>query len=251
MTRSLLDTVTFPWVVWILLLLIPITAVAFYPGYLSRLDGPLPGAIHIHFVAMLGWLALAIAQPFLIRSNRIAMHKSLGRLSYLLMPLIIATGYLILRYSYRRALGGDDVGPPGFYPDDLPLHIKAAEFVVIGSVYWLWLILYYVLGVIYRKQTVAHATYMIAAAFTMFGPSGDRAIGHLCDAVGWRYNWIAGNAVFAFVLGFFIALGVRHARRGIALTPVLIVTGIHVTGVILYYILPYSAFWNRVTAIVY
>lgn len=69
------------------------------------------------------------------------------------MPLVIISGYFMLRFSYQRALSGEEVGPPGYYPEDLPIQIKAAESVAIGSVYWVWLIVYYTLGVYFRKKT--------------------------------------------------------------------------------------------------
>ncbi len=247
MTKSLLDRVTFPWVVWVLLLMLPITFFGFYPSYFSLLSEPLPIIFHIHGIMMLVWLFMAIIQPFLIRFNKIRLHKKLGRLSYILMPLIITTGYFILRYSYRRALAGDNVGPPGYYPEDLPLHIKAAEFIMIGSVYLSWLTIYYLLGIYFRKNTVAHATFMIAAAFTILGPSGDRFIGQVYDGLGWQYNWLAANMTFIFVFIFFLALIVNRASKKLPLRPVLIVLGIHASGVFLFYLLPYSLFWNWLT----
>jgi hypothetical protein len=251
MAKTLLDRVTFPWVVWVLLLLLPITFLGFYSSYFALLGEPLPPIIHIHGIMMLLWLFIAIIQPFLVKYNKIGYHKKLGRLSYVLMPLIIVSGYFILQYSYQRALSGDEVGPPGHYPEELPLNIKAAEFVVIGSVYLIWLTIYYLLGVYFRKNTVAHAAFMIAAAFTILGPSGDRFIGYVYDTLGWNYNWFAENLTFIFVFIFFIALSINHTSKKISLKPVLMVLSIHATGVLLFYLLPYSSIWNWLTARVF
>lgn len=248
MNKSLLDRVTFPWLAWALLLLIPITFFGFYPTYFSKLSGSLPSVYHIHSGMMLLWLFMAIAQPFLIKLNKIRYHKTIGKISYVLMPLIIASGYFIIRFSYHRALSGEAVVPPDYYPKDLPLHIKAADFVVISSVYWIWLMVYYILGVSFRKNVVAHATFMLAAALTILGPAGDRLIGHICDAMGWPFNAIAGNFVFGLVAAVFIGLLCIHKKKNLELQPTISVLAIHGLGIFLFYSMPYHPLWTRFAA---
>jgi hypothetical protein len=53
------------------------------------------------------------------------------------------------------------------------------------------LIIFYALGVTFRKNLVAHATFMLAAALTILGPAGDQLIGNICDAMGLPFNAIA------------------------------------------------------------
>jgi hypothetical protein len=231
-----------------LLLLIPITFLGFYPSYFSQLSSPVPFIIHIHGGMMLVWLFLVIIQPTIIERKKFNIHRLLGRTSFALMPFIIFSGYLILRYSYQRALGGEAVGPPGYYPAEIPLHIKAAEFVVIGSVYWVWLIVYYVLGVSFKKKTIAHATFMLAAALTILGPAGDRLIGHICDAMGWSFNALAENFVFGVVLLVFTALFGLHAKRKVILWPTLTVLTLQVFGIFFYYHMPFNPVWNSLAA---
>jgi hypothetical protein len=134
MSKSLLERVTFPQLTWALLLLIPITFFSFYPTYFGKPSGSIPTIYHIHSGMMLVWLFMVIGQPILIKYNKIRLHKTMGKVSYVLMPMILGSGYFILRFSYHRALAGEAVGPPGYYPADLPLPIIAAEFVVIGTV---------------------------------------------------------------------------------------------------------------------
>ncbi|MBX2968406.1 MAG: hypothetical protein KF803_03470 [Cyclobacteriaceae bacterium] len=251
MTPSLLNRVTFPWLPWALLLLIPITFFGFYPTYFSRLTGSLPTVYHLHSGMMLLWLFMAITQPFLIKYNKIWHHKTIGKASYMLLSLIIASGYFILRFSYHRVLAGEVVGPPGYYPDDLPLHIKAAEFVVIGSVYWVWLMVYYALGVYFRKRLVAHATFMTAAALTILGPAGDRLIGHICDAMHWPFNAVAGNFVFGLVAAVFLGLLIMHKKKNLEVQPTITVLAIHGLGVFLFYTMPFHPVWSRVAAFLF
>ncbi len=251
MKSSLVDRTLLPGTVWMLLLLLPITFAGFYPGYFSRLSPPAPKVIHLHSLFMLLWLAMAVAQPLLIKFNKLKYHRLIGKISYGLMPVIIISGYFILRYSYQRVLNGDDVGPPGFYPANLPLDIKAAEFVVIGSVYWVWLLVYYALGVYLRKIPVAHATFMLAAALTILGPAGDRLIGHICDTMGWPFNAVAGNFVFGLVGLVFASLFFFHKQGKLNPQPTVTVLLIHGTGVFLFYTMPYHPTWNWLAAFLF
>jgi hypothetical protein len=251
MKTTLIDKVLLPGTTWILLLLIPITFFGFYPSYFSQLTAPAPSIIHVHGFMMTIWLAFAIVQPILIKRNRITIHRLVGKISFFLIPLIVTAGYLVLRYSYHRALNGEEVGPPGYYPDDLPAHIKAAEFVVIGSVYWVWLVVYYVLGITFRKNLVAHATFMLAATLTILGPAGDRLIGHICDAMGWPFNALAQNFVFVFVVIVFVSLFALHFSRKLILWPTLLVVATQLTGIFLYYNLPFHPLWNRLASVLF
>jgi hypothetical protein len=107
------------------------------------------------------------------------------------MPLILVSGYFVIRYSYQRALQGDNVGPPGYYPDDIPLTVKAAEFVAIGTVYWIWVD--YLLRIRrYLQKKPGGSCYVYAGSRSnILVPASDRLIGNICDAMGWPFNAIA------------------------------------------------------------
>jgi hypothetical protein len=240
--QALIDKVLLPHSAWALLLLIPITFIGFYPSYYSTFKAPL--IIHIHGALMVLWLATVIIQPWLIKTHKIKWHKRVGKLSYVLVPTILLVGYFVLRYGYLRVLGGDVVAPTEYYPDGASAMTKAADFVVIGSVYFIWLLVYYFLGIVFRKKTHVHATFMLAAALTILGPSGDRFIGHICDALGWNFNVVAENFTFGLVFLLFSALLTFHRRHKLPLWPTVTVLALHVTGVFLYYKMPFHPVWD-------
>src|SRR5215475_5735242 len=62
---------------------------AFWPTYLSRIGAVTEGHVHAHGAVMASWLAMLVAQAFLIRSNRRPIHKLLGKASYVLAPLVV------------------------------------------------------------------------------------------------------------------------------------------------------------------
>jgi hypothetical protein len=251
MKNNLVDKLLLPKTAWVLVLLIPITFLGFFPSYFSKLTTPIPMVIHVHGVLMLMWLLLSVLQPFLIYYKKIRYHRLVGKISYIIMPVVIISGYMILKYSYQRALNGDSVGPPGYYPESLAREIIAAEFVVIGSVYWVWLVVYYTLGILFRKNLVAHATFMLAAALTILGPAGDRLIGITCDALGLPYNAFAQNFIFVFVLVIFSIVLIIHYNRQLKLWPVVLVLLLQLTGFGLFHYLPYHPVWNQLAAILY
>ncbi|MBX2965555.1 MAG: hypothetical protein KF845_05370 [Cyclobacteriaceae bacterium] len=251
MKNSLVDRILFPGTAWALLLLVPITFLGFYPSYFGRLNIPTPTVVHVHSIFMMLWLAMAIVQPILLKYHKLTYHRLVGKISYGIMPMVIASGYFILRHSYQRALSGEEVGPPGYYAADLPLHSKAAEFVTIGCVYWLWLMVYYVLGISFRKNLAAHATFMLAAALTILGPAGDRLVGHLCDAMDWPFNAIAGNFVFGLVFVVFASLFALHVKRKLILWPTLLVLVLHLTGIFFYYNMAYHPLWERCASLLF
>lgn len=249
-TRSgIIDRVLLPYTPWALLLLIPITFIGFYPSYYSTFHAP--AIIHLHGAVMLLWLALAIIQPWLVHTNKMDWHRLVGRLSYILIPCVLLTGYFVLRHGYLRVLDGDIVAPPEYYPEGVTPLTKAADFTVISSVYFAWLLLYFVLGIINRRNTPAHATFMLAATLTILGPGADRLIGHICDALGWPYNAVAENFTFGIVFVVFFALYIRHRRKRLSLWPSLTILFLHLAGVFLYYTLPFHPTWDRLAAFLY
>ena len=61
--------------------------------------------IHIHGILLMSWLCLLVIQPFLISTGRTQLHRTIGKSSYVLGPLIILTIFLIGRSSFNRHMG--------------------------------------------------------------------------------------------------------------------------------------------------
>jgi len=73
-------------------------------GFWKTYFGLFPGlgawsvVIHFHAVVLLAWFGMLIAQPLLIQTKRFAAHRTLGRVSYGLVPLVLVShvGWLLL-----------------------------------------------------------------------------------------------------------------------------------------------------------
>jgi hypothetical protein len=68
-----------------------VTVVGFFPSYFKRL-AVTDGAHHLHGIAATLWILLLIIQPFLYREGKIKWHRKLGKVSFILVPLIIVSG---------------------------------------------------------------------------------------------------------------------------------------------------------------
>jgi hypothetical protein len=83
-------------------LFLAITLLAFWPSYFAKLPARMDLYTHVHAVLMTVWFALLIVQPFLIRREGRVWHRRLGRLSYLLVPLIAVSWFLLIHVRARN-----------------------------------------------------------------------------------------------------------------------------------------------------
>jgi len=82
-------------------LLIALTAVAFWPGYLQRL-GTSAWQHHVHGVTALAWMLLLVAQSLLIDRRDRIRHRWLGHAMLAIVPLFCAGGFLVVQTMQRR-----------------------------------------------------------------------------------------------------------------------------------------------------
>jgi hypothetical protein len=73
---------------WFLFLILLVLA-GFYSSYFLVFFQPTPSIIHIHFTLMTLWIVMLIVQPFLIKYKKVAIHRMLGKISYVLVPLVL------------------------------------------------------------------------------------------------------------------------------------------------------------------
>jgi hypothetical protein len=137
---------------------------AFWPGYLSQIFQEPAALVHIHGALMSLWLAMLISQAFLIRSNRRAIHKQIGKLSYVLAPLVL------LSMATIRHNAMAETGLP-VAEQDLSLLFPN----VIGQP--LTFALAFGLALYYRHDPGTHARFMLCTPLPMAGPIFNRIMG--------------------------------------------------------------------------
>ncbi|NVJ85093.1 MAG: hypothetical protein HWE15_02250 [Algoriphagus sp.] len=218
--------------------LIPLTIAGFFVTYISKITFPQPGIVHIHFILMALWLGMIVSQPLLIRYKKVKAHRSLGKLSYILVPLVIISTWLMMRHSYQVQLLSYqqqvDAGMASVNLQEAQLEIAA--FLSIAFIYLFWLIVFYYLAIIYRKKPSLHARWIIAASLTFLGPTIDRILIFLFDiyylAPGIPVEVLA-FVLIDMVLIFLIWKDIRKGQNilpfGFALTLYLLLQLFHLT----------------------
>lgn len=134
----------------------PLVVVAFWPLYFSRPFAAID--LYTHFHALTGslWFVLLIAQPLSIHYRRLALHRALGRCSYVLAPLFVLAGVLLSHH--RLASMSDETFAAEGYSHYLPFYAS----VVFAAAY--------VLGLRYRRVPKAHGRFMLLTAMPLVDP---------------------------------------------------------------------------------
>lgn len=143
------------------LALFPLFAIwGFWVTYLTRPPETVSGYEHLHGLAMFSWCLMLVFQSLLIRTNRGYIHRHLGKLSYLLAPLIVVSTLLLA--NYRLNVRG-----------------LTAEGVYLLGLQVFTLILYtvcYAMAIRHRKRRDVHARWMVCTALSLFDPIFARII---------------------------------------------------------------------------
>ena len=118
---------------------------------------------HFHGAMLMSWFAMLIVQPFLISYKKYNWHRQLGKLSYILVPLILLSIFMVTKVSYYRILTQQSKAVAiGGLALDIP------DILVFG--------MFYVLAIINRKNSAAHMRYMVGTSLLMIGPGLGRAL---------------------------------------------------------------------------
>ena len=168
--------------------------------------------IHVHAGIATAWVTLIIVQPFLIVNKKLAWHRQLGKLSYLIFPLLMLS----------------------FIPsviNSLNSNSPRYAFFALGD--GCLLILFYCLAIKNRKKSSLHMRYMIAAAMVLLGPT----VGRILPILFGFSELATQNIQFAIIQSILIALIIFDIRNGKKYYPYLIaIAGWCVHQLVFYYL---------------
>ena len=196
------------------LLLIPLIFAGFYKSYFQ----PFPNFgnkfdvyLHIHSIIATSWIVILIIQPFLIANKKNSWHRSVGKLSYVVFPLLILS-------FIPRIIKTYDAGDYQFL------------FFPIGD--GLLLILFYSLAIYYKKKATNHMRYMIASALVLLGPTFGR-IGP--GLLGWS-ELLTQNVEYAIIYSILTGLILYDLKNKRKFQPYLIAIAGFVIHQIVYHL---------------
>ena len=144
----------------------------FWPGYLSQIRGH-DLVVHIHGVLLSLWLVMLIAQSTLIRINRRELHMQIGKLSYVLAPLVLLSIATIRHNALGRA-------EDPFVDRELVLLFSnaIAQPLTFAATY--------LLAIYNRSDPATHARFMLCTLIPSAGPIFNRVMSaYVTDAFVW------------------------------------------------------------------
>ena len=127
---------------------------------------------HFHASSMVLWIAIAFLQPVFIRYGKVSLHKNLGRVSFLVFPLVIISTLMLVHSQLQMAENID--GATFFIP---------VKDVLLMSVF-------YVLAIIRKKNIGLHARLMVATMVPMIEPSLVRMLFNVLPEVIVEHSYI-------------------------------------------------------------
>jgi hypothetical protein len=157
-----------------LLALPPIFVAGFWIPYLSAIphfDPSFTVPVHIHAILLFAWIVLLVVQPLAIGHRAFRLHRFLGRVSYLLMPLIVLSAAAMINKEYHGHLAAGMRSAPAL----------EAEFLSISQL--VLLAIFYCLAAIHikRHDAPAHMRYMICIALVLLPAGLARTFGYWFD----------------------------------------------------------------------
>jgi hypothetical protein len=226
-----------------LVMLLALAIVAFSPAYFMVLDTSLPMVMHIHAVLMFLWMFILIAQPILIKKKQFRLHRITGKVTYGLVPLLLLTGYAMIRYAY----GTDFIDIPRetgrLMTSDEIVH-QARIYIALPLYYFFAFIVFFSLGVIYRKNPLVHAKYMIATALSVTGPIIDRVFYYTLTGLQVSIFFPLEYVAFLLIDVVIIWLLFIDVRRNYNVRPSIVILTLYGSGQILYYAGLESSLWQ-------
>ena len=201
----------------IVLALLALTFVAFWPGYFSQLPAG-KQAWHVHAAGAMLWTVMVSVQSWSIHNGHRALHRQAGLASFVLFPLFLIGGMMALQAETIPLVEGIGkpenlyVGPFGFFD---PLANIGFAVVFYG-------------GLKHRRNVQLHSRYMIATLLFLVSPVIWRLLENYIPVFDsgtpetqhrFSYAMAAGNAGALALTWYLYRLAPRHGR------PFLIVIG--------------------------
>ncbi len=123
----------------------------------------LTNAHHFHGFMLMSWFAMLIVQPYLIRFKKVELHRQIGKISYLQIPLLLFSIFLVTKAGFIKNIA---LMPRPVVIGNLTLDLPAIA--AFGF--------FYAMAMMNKQKTASHMRYMIATSLLMIGPGLGRAL---------------------------------------------------------------------------
>src|SRR5215204_2209516 len=137
---------------------------AFWPSYFSKFfygTANFSNYFHVHVIFASLWIVTLIVHPILIQKKRLQLHRTIGKLTYILFPLLCLS-ILLLAHS-RHQIDEKNL--------DLRLFVTFGNLTIFITAYWI--------AIRYRHKYHIHARAMIVTGLAFIDPTFARFISHV------------------------------------------------------------------------
>jgi len=222
----------------------------FNATYFSIIFQPQPSIIHIHFTLMVLWVMMLITQPFLIKYKKIYWHRLLGKISYVLVPLVLASGFLMIRFAYYRTLGdfNNQIAKGTLKLSNAEVLQRSAAAMALPFYYLLTFLLFYLLAVKNRKKTFIHSRFMLATSLALLGPTVDRILFFVCNLTELPFGIPLESMAFFIADLILLLLLWKDYKNKRPIKTLLICLCISVAAQILYFTVPSTNAWKQLVS---
>ena len=126
----------------------------FWPRYFSNPLRVSDYYLHVHGIALTLWCVMLVAQGYLVRSDRRAIHRQLGKLSYVLAPIVFLSTLGVIHHGNQGGAATDR--------ELLLIGITLNNVLLFGITAGL--------GIYHRREPTIHARYMLCTPLPMVRP---------------------------------------------------------------------------------
>jgi hypothetical protein len=187
---------------YVLAFLLPIFIVGFWIPYFSQIphfDESITTAVHIHALLLFSFLVLLIVQPLAIRYNAFSTHRTLGKLTNVVMPFVLVFSVVMLWKEYHEHLSAGATIQAARNAEFL----SAVQLLLFGALYGV------ALAAIRQRDIATHMRCMICIALVVLPAGLARIFGYWLNV---RQSW--SQAVCLVVIDVsLVALIVFDIRR--------------------------------------
>ena len=129
---------------------------------MGRSTFAVPPVYHVHAFVFFGWVAIYLAQNWLIAASNIRLHRALGLLAYVWAPGMVVMGFAIMITSLRRT------GGPFFFDQN--------EFLFSNSILLVLFAGMVIVALRRRRYSGWHRRLMLTAMSILTGPGLGRLL---------------------------------------------------------------------------
>ena len=201
---------------------IVITLLGFIPDSLMKIEmvkagqrAPFPLVLHFHAVLMGSFLLLLLAQTWLVATGRCALHKRVGIAAFIIAPLLVMVGFILVPTIYHSVWQGAQLAPPEARPALRELTLRLDNIMLLQIRIGILFPLFLVLGLRARQRNSGLHKRMMILAPAMALPAA-------FDRITWLPNtfpaspWSPDLYVLAAVAPMFLWDVLRNRRVHVA-----------------------------------